>query len=261
MGKYRGENNFSEKVPTIIGLALTVLVHAGAFVFVSFSGLKYLYPPPQDSSFLLEVERIEESPIKEIRKGKEPQSENVNKEEAVELVQKSESAYESKAPNLTPEAKEDDHGDVEVPAPVQKEEPKLDARASFPGMAKKDTSLTAPHSAEKASEGFKAGQADGNTSSGKVEGSPNAHVEGRNVLGTLPKPAYNSMESGTVIIRITVNPEGQVIGARYEVNGSTISSKELITAARNAAMRSKFTPKMDAPVIQEGQITYKFTLK
>lgn len=261
MGRYRGENSFSEKVPTIIGLALTVLVHAGAFVFVSFSGLKYLYPPPQDSSFLLEVERIEESPIKEIRKGKEPQSENVNKEEAVELVQKSESAYESKAPNLTPEAKEDDHGDVEVPAPVQKEEPKLDARASFPGMAKKDTSLTAPHSAQKASEGFKAGQADGNTPSGKADGKPNAHVEGRNVLGTLPKPVYNSMESGTIIIKIRVNPEGQVTKALYEVNGSTISSTELITAAINAAYKSKFTPKMDAPVIQEGQITYKFTLK
>lgn len=261
MGRYRGENSFSEKVPTIIGLTLTVLVHAGAFAFVSFSGLKYLYPPPQDSSFLLEVERIEESPIKEIRKGKEPQSENVNKEEAVELVQKSESAYESKAPNLTPEAKEDDHGDVEVPAPVQKEEPKLDARASFPGMAKKDTSLTAPHSAQKASEGFKAGQADGNTPSGKADGRPNAHVEGRNVLGTLPKPVYNSMESGTIIIKIRVNPDGQVTGAHYEVNGSTISSTELITAARNAAMESKFTAKKDAPAIQEGQITYKFTLK
>ncbi len=261
MGRYRGEKNVSNSASTVVGLALTVLFHAGALVFVSFSGLKYLYPPPQDSSFLLEVERIDEPPVKEVRKGDEPKSENVNREEAINLVQKSESSYESETPNLTPETKVDDHGDVYLPAPPQEEEPKLDARASFPGMAKKDTSLTAPHSAKEASETFKAGQADGNTSSGKVEGSPNAHVEGRNVLGTLPKPAYNSMESGTVIIRITVNPEGQVIGARYEVNGSTISSKELITAARNAAMKSKFTPKMDAPVIQEGQITYKFTLK
>lgn len=261
MSGFQNEKNRQNKISTAVGLALTVLVHAAAIVFVSFSGLKYLYPPPQDTSFLLEMVQEEAPQIKEKHSGKEPKSENVNKEEEVELVQKSESVHESEKPNLTPETKENNHGDVEVPAPVQKEEPKLDARASFPGMAKKDTSLTAPHSAKKASEGFKAGQADGNTVTGKTEGKANAHVEGRDILGTLPKPAYTAMESGTVIIKITVNPEGQVIRARYEVNGSTISSTELITAAINAAYKSKFTRKMDAPVIQEGQIIYKFTLK
>ncbi len=261
MERFRRVKGNTDKVATGLGLALTVLVHAGALVFVSFSGMKYLYPPPQDNSFLLDVQQEEQPVIEPKRSGREPKSENIDKEEPVNLVQKSESVNEAKKPNLTPETKENGHGDVEVPAPVQKEEPKLDARASFPGMSKKDTSLTAPHSADKASEGFKAGQADGNSPSGKIEGKANAHVEGRNVLGTLPKPTYNVQESGTVVIRITVNPEGQVTGARYEVNGSTVSSKELITAARNAAMNAKFTPKMDAPAIQEGKITYKFNLK
>lgn len=111
--------------------------------------------------------------------------------------------------------------------------PRLDSRASWPGMVKKD----------------------------KADSKTNACVEGRNVLGTLPKPKYNVQESGTVVIRITVNPEGQVTSARYESNRSTVSSQKLIKAARNAAMNAKFTPKMNAPAIQEGTITYKFSLK
>lgn len=260
--RFLRERQQTSRISTIVGIALTAVIHVGAVVLVSFSGLKYIYPPPEENSFLMEVLE-EDSPVipKPKRSGIEPKSENVDKEKPVELIQKSESPNVSEARNLTPAAKDNGHGDVEVPAPPQEEEPKIDPRASFPGMAKKDTSLTAPHSAEQESAVFKAGQADGNTATGKAEGKANAHVEGRNVLGTLPKPNYNVQQSGTVVIRITVNQEGQVKSARYEVDGSTISSTELITAARNAAMKSKFTPKLDAPAVQEGTITYRFTLK
>ena len=262
MQRYLRERKSTDRQSTVIGIALTVAAHVCAVCLVSFSGLKYIYPPPEESSFLMEVVQEEEVEIpKTPKRGIEPKSEEVDKEKEVELVQRSESPHESKRQNLTPETKENGHGDVEVPAPPKKEEPKLDARASFPGMQKKDTSLTAPHSASQGSDTFKAGQATGNTETGKIDGKANVHVEGRNVLGTLPKPAYNIQKDGVVVIRVTVNQEGQVTSANYQASGSTISSTELVSLARNAALKTKFNRKLDAPAVQEGTITYRFTLK
>ena len=85
--------------------------------------------------------------------------------------------------------------------PEREKEPELDPRAAFPGMAKKDTSITAPHAASEASATFKAGQVDGNTETAKTEGAANAHVEGRKVnKATLRKPGYNIQESGRVVV-------------------------------------------------------------
>ncbi|MCQ2174241.1 MAG: energy transducer TonB [Bacteroidales bacterium] len=259
------ERNIEDRASGAIGIALTVLVHACLLVFVSLSGMKYNPHPQEITDILMEFEDIPEPeavPEPEMeRKGLEPRSENANPDEKVELVRKSESPQVGKKPNLTPETKTDRHGDVEVPAPKATEEPKLDARASFPGMAKKDTSLTAPHSASSQSDNFKAGQADGNARTAKIEGKANAQVEGRSVLGALPKPQYNLQEDGIVVMRVTVNQEGRVTSAVNDVSRSTVSASELIKAARNAAMSTKFNNKPDAPASQSGTITYRFTLK
>lgn len=254
-----------ENASSAIGIALTVLVHACVLVFVSLTGMKFNPHPREVTNIMMEFEAVEvpeEIPEPEMeKKGLEPKSENANPEEKLELVQKSEAPHVSKKANLTPETKVNKHGDVEVPTPKAKEEPKLDARASFPGMAKKDTSKTSPHSASSPSDNFKAGQADGNAKTAKVEGKANAQVEGRSVLGTLPKPSYPVQEDGIVVMKVTVNQDGQVTSAINDVGRSTISSSQLITAARNAAMNTRFNPKADAPVSVSGTITYRFTLK
>ena len=179
----------------------------------------------------------------------------------VELVQKSESPYVNDRPNTTPATKPDPHGDVEVPTPPQKAEPKLDPRASFPGMTQKESSATTPHSASEASEGFKAGQPDGNTKTGKTEGSANAHLKGRSLLGTLARPAYNSQEEGVVVVRIKVDQYGTVQEAIPGVEGTTVTDKNLWNAARSAAMKAVFNMSADAPALQEGTITYRFKLQ
>ena len=176
-------------------------------------------------------------------------------------MQKSESPNESLAQNLTPAAKPDDFGDVETPEPPREEEPKLDPRAAFPGMAKKDTTLTAPHNAREASSDFRAGQATGNTEKARTEGVANAHVEGRKVnKSTLVKPGYDVQESGKIVMKIWVDNYGNVKKAIVD-DGTTISNTKLIAEARAAAMKAHFDQKIDAPAMQEGTITYIFNLQ
>jgi TonB family protein len=194
------------------------------------------------------------------RVGRQPQAEEVDREKAVELVQKAESPHVNDRPNVTPATKPDPVGDVDVPTPEPKEEPKLDPRASFPGMSQKDNSATTPHSAKDASEGFKAGQPDGNTREGKTEGTANAHLKGRTVLGTLPKPNYANAGEGLVVVSIWVDQYGNVQKALPGAEGTTLVDSKIWAAVRKAAMEAHFNMRGDAPALQEGTITYKFKL-
>ena len=245
------------------GLSATVAIHVLALVFCLTAGLKYLDPPPPETSFLIDFEEElaeNETPV-ETKVGRQPQAEETDPEKPVELVQKAESPHVNDRPNKTPATRQNTHGDVEVPAPPQKEEPKLDPRASFPGMSRKDDKATAPHSASEAGEGFKAGQPDGNTKEGRTEGAANAHLSGRSVVGSLPKPSYNAQLEGTVVVQVKVDQYGNVTEAVPGVEGTTVTDKGLWNAARNAAMKAHFNTSADAPVVQMGTITYKFKLQ
>ncbi len=260
MKEYLRERKRTEDKSKVTGIVLTVLLHAAALCVVSFSGLKYIYPPPEESSFLVDYTEDQEFEMKTYY-GREPEGEEVDLEKDVEFVQKSESPNESLAENLTPAAKPDNFGDVETPEPPRQEEPKLDPRAAFPGMAKKDTSITSPHTAREASSDFRAGQATGNAEGAKTEGVANAHLEGRKVnKSTLIKPSNDFQESGRIVMKIWVDNYGNVKKAIVD-DGTTISSTKLIAEARAAAMKAHFDQKIDAPAMQEGTITYIYTLQ
>ena len=257
MGQDRKQDDRNERRAGLTGLALTVVTHAAALMIVSFTGLKYIYPPPQESTFLIDfTEEVE--PVVQHRNGRQPQAEEIDLSKPVELVQRSKSPYVAKK-NLTPATAPDDHGDVEVPQTPA--EPELDPRASFPGMSKKDTSLTAPHGATEASEGFKAGQPKGNTDKGAVGGTPNAHLKGRSVVGSLPRPTYETQASGKVVVTIWVDQYGKVQKALAGADGTTVTDKNLWAEARKAALGAHFNMSADAPALQQGSITYIFNLK
>ena len=261
MKPYQRSHAERERSAVTVGLVLTIVLHAGALAAVSFTGIKYLWPPPQESTFLLDFEE-DAAPEFEPVYGREPEGEDVDMEAPVERVQRSESPVESTAQNLTPATAPDDFGDVPVQEPERPEDPKLDPRAAFPGMAQKDTTLTAPHAAEEASATYKAGQARGNSATAAAEGTPNAHVEGRKVnKSTLTKPGYNLQESGTVVVKIWVDQYGHVQRAEPGADGTTVTNAKLWAAARKAAMDAVFDMKADAPALQEGTITYIFNLK
>lgn len=257
MKEYLREREKTERTGRILGAVVALAVPALSAVFCSFSGMKYLYPPPEESTFVLDF--TEELEVRQHFRGSQPQAEEIDRTKPVELVQKAESHYVSKSENLTPVAKNDTHGDVDVPA-VEKE-PELDPRAAFPGMAKKDTSLTAPHAARESSDKFKAGHPEGNTDSGKTGGKPNAHLKGRNVVGNLPYPSGSTQKEGVVVVSIWVDQYGKVTKAQAGADGTTVTDSELWNAARVAAMGAHFNMSPEAPALQQGKITYVFKLK
>ena len=249
------------KLSRIVGIGLAALVHICAALIIGFKGLSYIYPPPEESSFLLDFTEQEEF---KPEFSKEPVAEEVDLEKPVELVQKSESPIEEVSPNDTPESIPDKFGDVAIPEP-EKESPKLDPRAAFPGMNKKPSNASTAHSSQKASEAFRGGQPDGNSDNTNISGRSNAHLQGRNVVGSLAEPNYNKQESGIVVVSIWVDVYGNVRNAIAGAPDTTIDDKTLWNEARNAAMKTHFTRlntiTESTPELQEGKITYIFKLK
>ena len=261
MADYLDKRKHTEKLSWVTGLGLTVLAHACLVVFGVFSGIKYLYPPPQEQTFLIDFTEPEPEPVLQEFNGTLPQSEEIDRSKPLELVQRSESPVQGKNANEAPEAKVDDFGDVEVkdPEPPKKE---INQRALFRAADNKtDKDTLAPQTASRVSDALKAGHASGNTQVGKTNGAPNAHLKGRSVVGTLPSPNYNVQESGTVVVKIWVDQYGTVTKAIAGADGTTVTDSRLWTAARNAAMGAHFNQSVDAPALQEGTITYIFSLK
>ena len=83
-------------------------------------------------------------------------------------------------------------------------------------------------------------------------------LQGRGLVGDLPRPSHPGGKSGKVVIRVTVDARGRVTGASYEPVGSTTDAPELVAAARQAALKARFTESRAA--VQGGTITYVFTL-
>ena len=83
-------------------------------------------------------------------------------------------------------------------------------------------------------------------------------LQGRGLVGHLPKPSFPGNLSGKIVIRVTVNQNGVVTNADYEPIGSTLSDGKMIEAARQAALKARFTE--GASLASRGTITYYFNL-
>ena len=87
----------------------------------------------------------------------------------------------------------------------------------------------------------------------------NKGLQGRGLVGDLPKPSYPGSKSGKVIVRVTVDASGRVTSAAYEPKGSTTDAAELVEAAKAAARKARFTESRAA--VQGGTITYVFRME
>ncbi|MFO7865071.1 MAG: TonB family protein [Salinivirgaceae bacterium] len=122
------------------------------------------------------------------------------------------------------------------------------------------------------------GDKGGTGNQGDPEGDPNANnygegkglgdkgigfsLKGRSPQGgKLPKPTYTANESGTVVVRVTVDRNGNITSASYQAKGSTTTSQNLIKAALDAARKAKFNTDSNADAYQVGTITYRFRLQ
>ncbi len=109
-----------------------------------------------------------------------------------------------------------------------------------------------------------AGSPNGNVSSGGVNtgvgGFGSFALGGRSLAGSgLQRPEYNVQEEGDIVIKITVNPRGEVIQALIGP-GTTIGNSTLRNNALRAAKATRFNA-VDEVNNQTGTITYRFRLK
>ena len=107
------------------------------------------------------------------------------------------------------------------------------------------------------------GSPTGNSSEGKsggVGGYGTFDLNGRSLgSGGLPMPVYNVQDEGKVVVTITVNPAGQVIGTSINRQTNTVNPA-LRKAAEDAAKKARFNT-VSGLSNQTGTITYYFNLK
>lgn len=157
--------------------------------------------------------------------------------------------------------KQDDTSESEIvvksstPLPVDED---LDAKSIFPGISKDRISNNNDVGINEESVVY---SHQGNILESETVGIANAHLKGRTVIGSLPKPSYGIQAEGTVVVQIKVDQYGNVTEAIPGAEGTTVTDKELWKAARNAAMKAHFNMKSDATALQTGTITYVFKLK
>jgi len=238
-----------------VGIGLTVAFHALLLTLGFSSGLKYIYPPPQEQAVLME---FPEEPLPEIEQvGSEPRAEAPDPDAPVQLVKRSESPVRGTKANEAHEATVGEDGDVEVPEPKRE----VDRRALFPSAANNKKDTLAPQTASKPSDRFDEGHASGNTMTGSSDGTPSARLAGRNVVGSLQLPSYGVQASGRVVVRIMVDREGNVTDAIPGIEGTSVTDRSLWAAAKQAALTAHFNANPKAPISQEGTITYIFKLQ
>jgi outer membrane biosynthesis protein TonB len=78
---------------------------------------------------------------------------------------------------------------------------------------------------------------------------------------SLAKPNYDYQGEGKVVVEVSVDRSGKVIQAIPGSKGSTTLEEYLLKVAKEAALKTRFDAKSDAPVVQKGTITYIFKLR
>ncbi len=106
------------------------------------------------------------------------------------------------------------------------------------------------------------GKEGGDPNSNRYDGTPGKGGAGFSLAGrsarALPSPQTNTNKEGKVVVKIWVDRDGNVTQVTAPEKGSTLTDAGLVSKAKAAAMKAKFSSKADAPEVQVGTITYIF---
>ena len=247
--------------PVIFGVALTVLFHGGLAFYTVHSGLKYIYPPPEEKAITMEFPPEEELKPIEVGSSEELLSPEPEPELPENPVKKAEAPVkvEEPKPNEAVEATPGPDGDVEPPEVVKPKE--INRRALFSATDNRKKDTLAPQVARDASDEMSEGHSHGLTPNGPTDGAPHAQLYGRDPVGDLPLPSYDVQDRGMITVFIWVNHEGKVERAEIDVQHTNISSAVLRENTRQAALKARFSAVSAGSELQKGSITYIFKLK
>ncbi len=230
----------------------------GVVLLLIFCGMKYMDPPEQTGG--LELADFGDSDFGQGNVEELPSQSDVQPTEDSPQDQMTDDESPVKA-----DKKEDKKSEKK---PVKKEDPKkkVDDRLNknaFKNKNKGGDGNDGKDGNKGKQDGAKDGTGkDGNGTGGKGTGGGSGigySLGGRGAL-SLPKPGYKSNQQGIVIVEITVDRSGKVITATAPGRGSTTTAAALVSEAKRAALKAKFTANPNGPEKQKGTITYTFKL-
>lgn len=248
---YYDTNLKSPKRWATVALTLYVLLLGLSFLFVSFDfsrekdyaeGILIDFGTTQDGLGELDVEATDEISTPQPVVSAEVSVEDFNTVEQSDIV--------------VQKVEVEDKPKVE---PVREEPQKVNTRALFPGRTVGSPSKSEGVTEQAGNAGDVSGAPQGSHEGrGQSDAGLDYDLTGRSIIGSLPKPAYSGDASGKVVMVITVDSEGKVRTANYQLQGSTTSNARLVKAAQEAALRARFTD--SESYVQAGTITYIFKM-
>ena len=233
----------------LIGLIVSIVAHGLLILCLLLMGLRYPDPPPPELG--VEMDMGEFSDVGTDSEHAAEGGEDLSSESSYanddnnELTQQSEDVplVSKKTPSPTKNKKKPKDN-----VKPQSEETKIDQNALFTkGRVKKGSG---------GSTGV--GEGSGKGSGGEGGGSGISFSLAGRGKKSLPEPTATSSENGSIVVEIRVDQEGNVVFAKAVWKGTTLTDTNLWRRCEQAAKKSKFTAKPDAPELQKGTITYIF---
>ena len=233
----------------LIGLIVSIVAHGLLILCLLLMGLRYPDPPPPELG--VEMDMGEFSDVGTDSEHAAEGGEDLSSESSYanddnnELTQQSEDVPLTSKKTPSPTKNKKKPKDNVKP---QSEETKIDQNALFTkGRVKKGSG---------GSTGV--GEGSGKGSGGEGGGSGISFSLAGRGKKSLPEPTATSSENGSIVVEIRVDQEGNVVFAKAGVRGTTLWDTNLWRRCEQAAKKSKFTAKPDAPELQKGTITYIF---
>ena len=233
----------------LIGLIVSIVAHGLLVLCLLLMGLRYPDPPPPELG--VEMDMGEFSDVGTDSEHAAEGGEDLSSESSYanddnnELTQQSEDVPLTSKKTPSPTKNKKKPKDNVKP---QSEETKIDQNALFTkGRVKKGSG---------GSTGV--GEGSGKGSGGEGGGSGVAFSLAGRGSKSLPEPNATSSENGSIVVEIRVDQEGNVVFAKAVWKGTTLTDTNLWRRCEQAAKKSKFTAKPDAPELQKGKITYIF---
>lgn len=249
--------NEPTKKDRMISLGITIAVHVLILLLLIFLGFRY-QAPEEESGVLLMVGEVELS--------------SGNDHVASAEAPTPQTTPTPPAPPSTPSTPTTPTPPLITStddAPVLSEEEKAEEEAKRKAAEEAEAKRKAAQNLVSGAFGKNSGTAttgsgaqgspNGNSAVGASHGSPGYgqyDLGGRGIVGSLPRPSFDVNASGKVVVKITVNAQGQVIGEEI-TTGTNTTNQVLRKAALEAARKARFSVAEGAGN-QQGTITYLF---
>ena len=259
----------------LTGIIGTILFHIGVLMLLIFLALRTPLPLPGEEGVMVNLgydetgmnaEQREQPAPAETKPQPQPQQQEPEEEkyitqdieEAPAIEKKKEEPKKKEPEKVVPKPKPEPVEEITEPEPEP--QPQVNQRAMYKGK-----STTSTDGGQEGITGQPGDQGNPNGTPGVPnydgnggEGDGISYSLGGRGSVVLHKPSYDSREQGKVVVTIKVDRQGNVTSAVSGAKGTNVSDQKLWGLAKDAALRSKFSPDPNAPDSQVGTITYNF---